>query len=216
MLAQASKQVPQGVSDISDTVGVGKFGFSPEQLEKTGFLKPGTTEFFLKDATANISTVLGSSSVWTGNQGVSGLSDFLGNESLQDFAQTDLFNKGLSELQSLGVATGLEDTGALAGLVAGAAKFGGEAVAKWTQGAGVLGETVAGNASSKISKGQMDELVRGGQYAVELAIQKLPEAVQGFNTAVNSATNTSLRTNVDSAVKSVVASPKVPGHSGLR
>ena len=62
----------------------------------------------------------------------------------------------------------------------------------------------------------MDELVRGGQYAVELAIQKLPEAVQGFNTAVNSATNTSLRTNVDSAVKSVVASPKVPGHSGLR
>ena len=216
MLAQASKQVPQGVGDISNTAGVGKFGMSPEQLEKTGFLKPGTTEFFLKDATADISTVLGSSSVWTGNQGVSGLSDFLGNESLQDFAQTDLFNKGLGELQSLGVATGLEDTGALAGLVAGAAKFGGEAVAKWTQGAGVLGETFAGSASSKISKGQMDELVRGGQYAVELAIQKLPEAVQGFNTAVNSATNTSLRTNVDSAVKSVVASPKVPGHPGLR
>lgn len=216
MLAQASKQVPQGVSDISDTTGVGKFGLSAEQLEKTGFLKPGTTEFFLKDATANISTVLGSSSVWTGNQGVSGLNDFLGNESLQDFAQTDLFNKGLGELQSLGVATGLEDTGALAGLVAGAAKFGGEAVAKWTQGAGVLGETFAGSASSKISKGQMDELVRGGQYAVELAVQKLPEAVQGFNTAVNSATSTSLRTNIDSAVKGVVASPKVPGHPGLR
>jgi hypothetical protein len=216
MLAQSSKQVPQGASDISNTVGVGKFGMSAEQLEKTGFVKPGTTEFFLKDGTADINTVLGSSSVWTGNQGVSGLSDFLGNESLQDFAQTDLFNKGLGELQSLGVVTGLEDTGALAGLVAGAAKFGGEAVSKWTQGAGVLGQTLAGSASSKISSTQMDELVRGGQYAVELAIQKLPEAVQGFNTAINSATGTSVRTNIDSAVKGVVASDKVPGHPGLR
>jgi hypothetical protein len=145
---------------------------------------------------------------------VSGLNDFLGNESLQDFVQTDLFNKGLSELQSLGVATGLEPTSELAGLVSGAAKFGGEAVAKWTQGAGVLGETIAGSASSKISKTQMDEFVRGAQYAVDLAIQKLPEAVQGFNSASQGATGTSIRTNVDTAIRSVVASPKVPGQVG--
>ena len=216
MLAQASKQVPQDFSSISDTIGVGKFGFSAEQLEKTGFLKPGTADFFLRDATSSLSSVLTNGSVWTGLNGVSTLTDLLSNEVLQNVAQTDLLNMGLNELQDLGVVTGLENTADLAGLVQGAAKFGGPAVAKWTTGAAVVGETLAGSASSNISSVQMDEIVRGGQYAVDLAIQKLPEAVQGFNTATTNITNTSLRSNINDAVESVVASPKVPIHSVVR
>ena len=84
MLAQASKEVPQGFNEISNTVGVGKFGFSAPELETAGFLKPGTADFFLKDATSNLNTVLSSSSVWSGNQGINGVSDFLNNEAIQD------------------------------------------------------------------------------------------------------------------------------------
>ena len=209
MLAQSSKMVPQSFSDISNTIGVGKFGFSAEELETAGYLKPGTADFFLKDATASISTVLGSPSVWSGNQGISNLTDFLGNESIQDSAKTDLFNKGLTSLQNAGVVTGLEDESSLAGLVSGASKFGVTAVKKWTDGSAILGKTLAGVDSSPITKLDMDALVRGGQYAVDLTQQKLSNEIQGFGTGT-SATGTSVRGIVDSAVKSVVASAKVP------
>ena len=180
MLAQASKQVPQDFTAISDTIGVGKFGFSAAQLEKTGFLKPGTSDFFLKDPSASLTSVLNSSSVWTGVNGVSNINDFLSNQSLQDGTQTDLLNIGLSELQNLGVVTGLENSADLAGLVQGAAKFGGPAVSKWVNGAAILGETFAGLDSSTISNLKMDEIVQGGKYAVDLVLGKIPSALQGF------------------------------------
>ena len=67
MVAQSSKLVEQKSNEISNKNGVGKFGFGAVELETAGFLKPGTADFFLKDATADISTVLGSASVWSGN-----------------------------------------------------------------------------------------------------------------------------------------------------
>jgi len=213
MVAQSSKLVEQKSTEISNTLGVGKFGFGAVELETAGFLKPGTADFFLKDATADISTVLGSPSVWSGNQGISGVSDFLNNEAIQDITKTDLFNKGLTSLQNAGMVTGLEDESALAGLVSGASKFGVDAVKKWTQGAGVLGETLAGSNSAKITSGDMDALVRGGQYAVSLTQTKISDAVQGFSTGSGGVTGTTVRTVIDSAVQSGIASKKVNGIS---
>ena len=83
--------------------------------------------------------------MWSGNQGINGVSDFLNNEAIQDLTKTDLFTKGLNGLQNAGIVTGLENEADLAGLVSGASKFGVDAVKKWTQGAGVLGETLAGS-----------------------------------------------------------------------
>jgi len=180
MLAQASKQVPQDFTAISDTLGVGKFGFSAQQLENAGYLKPGTSDFFLNDPSASITSVLNNGSVWTGVNGVSNINDFLSNQNLQDVAQTDLLNTGLSALQNLGVVTGLENSADLAGLVQGAAKFGGPAVAKWVDGAAVLGKTFSGLDSSAISSLQMDEIVQGGKYAVDLVLGKIPSSLQGF------------------------------------
>jgi len=213
MVAQSSKLVEQKANEISNKNGVGKFGFGAVELETAGFLKPGTADFFLKDATADISTVLGSASVWSGNQGINGVSDFLNNESIQDITKTDLFNKGLTSLQNAGIVTGLENEASLAGLVSGASKFGVDAVKKWTQGAGVLGETLAGSFSAKITSGDMDALVRGGQYAVSLTQEKISDAVQGFSTGTVGVTGTTIRTTIDSAVQSGIASKKVNGIS---
>ena len=211
MLAQASKEVPQGFNEISNTVGVGKFGFSAPELETAGFLKPGTSDFFLKDATSNLNTVLSSSSVWSGNQGINGISDFLNNESIQDLTKTDLFTKGLNSLQNAGIVTGLENEADLAGLVSGASKFGVDAVKKWTQGSAILGKTFNGANSGNITAGQMNELVKGGQYAVNLTTQKISSEIQGFTTGTLGATGTVIRKEIDTAVESVIASQKVTG-----
>jgi len=211
MLAQASKEVPQGFNEISNTVGVGKFGFSAPELETAGFLKPGTADFFLKDATSNLNTVLSSSSVWSGNQGINGVSDFLNNEAIQDLTKTDLFTKGLNSLQNAGIVTGLENDADLAGLVSGASKFGVDAVKKWTQGSAILGKTFNGANSGNITAGQMNELVKGGQYAVNLTTQKISSEIQGFTTGTLGATGTVIRKEIDTAVESVIASQKVTG-----
>lgn len=213
MVAQSSKLVTQGTNEISNTLGVGKFGFSAPELEDAGFLKPGTSEFFLKDSTADLNTVLSSSSVWSGAQGINGVSDFLNNESIQDITKTDLFNKGLSKLQNAGIVTGLENESSLAGLVSGASKFGVDAVKKWTQGAEDIGQTLAGSFSRKITSADMNEVVRGGQYAIDLASDKLSDAVQGFSTGTGGVVNTTIRNSIDSAVQTGIASQKVTGIS---
>jgi len=211
MVAQSSKLVPQAFNEISNDFGVGKFGFSATELEKGGLLKPGTAEFFLKDATADINTVLSSASVWTGSQGINGVSDFLNNETLQDLTKTDLFNKGLSELQNSGIVSGLEDEASLGGLISGASKFGVDAVKKWQDGAATLGETFAGKNSSPITSNQMSELVRGGQYSIQLAQQKLSNEIQGFTKGGGGFVGTTVRTSIDTALETVVASKKVNG-----
>jgi hypothetical protein len=211
MLAQSSKQVDQKTNEISNDKGVGKFGFSAPELEDAGFLKPGTSDFFLKDATSDLNTVLSSSSVWTGNQGINGVSDFLNNESIQDLTKTDLFTKGLNGLQNAGVVTGLEDEADLAGLVSGASKFGVDAVKKWTEGSAVLGKTLNGSLSGNITAGQMNELVKGGQYAVNLTTKKISTEIQGFTKGSSGTTGTVIRTEIDTALESVVANKKVTG-----
>ena len=211
MLAQASKSVPQGFNEISNTVGVGKFGFSAPELENAGFLKPGTSDFFLKDATSNLNTVLSSSSVWSGNQGINGLSDFLNNEVIQDATKNELFTKGLNGLQNAGIVTGLENDAELAGLVSGASKFGVDAVKKWTEGSAVLGSLANGSNSTKITAAQMNELVAGGKFAVNLTEQKISSEIQGFTTGSAGTTGTVIRKEIDTAVQSVIASQKVTG-----
>jgi len=209
MLAQSSLQVSQGPTVISNTLGVGKYGFSAEQLEKSGYLKPGTSAFFLKDPSTSLESVLNNSSVWVGLNGVSDVNSFLENTNLQDNTQTDLLNLGLSELQNLGVVTGLENASDLAGLVQGAAKYGGDAVAKWVNGAAIIGETLAGIDSSKITSLDMDSIVQGGKFAVDMVAEKIPSALQGFT----SANLSSVLETVD--LSSVASLANLPGIDNL-
>lgn len=206
MLAQASADVPQTFNDISDTLGVGKYGFNAGQLEKAGFLKPGTVDYYLQDGTATLTDVLQSPSVWTGVDSVSNLGSFLGDETLQDTAQTNLYQSSLTDLKNTGLATGQESPSKLAGLVQTTSKHGTDGVSKW----------IADTDMDSVFKSDMDKTFRGAQYSVDFATDKLNEDVKGYTSASNTSSNTTIRSSVDVAVKEVINNEKVPAPSYTR
>jgi hypothetical protein len=200
MLAQASKDVPQDAIEISNEYGVGKYGFDPEQLEAAGYLKPGTYEFYLADSETDVTDILNNPTVWTGYAGVNNAADLLNDPKLQDDIQADLLQKSLVDLRDQGIVTGTEDPAKLAGLVQAGAKYGAPTVKGWIN--GTVGDaTLVSN---------INKLVRGGQYAVELVNQKISQAVQGFSTTSPSATGTTVRTAVDAALNAVIGNSKIP------
>ena len=199
MLAQASLNIPQSANEISSSIGVGKYGFSAEQLENAGYLKSGTTEFFLKDGTANLETVLQSTSVWSGKNGVSTLNGVLGDENLQDVIKTDLYATSFNELRSEGILTGIETPDSVAALVEPASQFGTASVKQW------VNNTVPDEAgTTTISKAS-----RSAQYSVNLVDSKLSEEIKGFNTQSQQSVNTVSRSVVDESVTSVITETKV-------
>ena len=200
MLAQASADVPQDAIEISNEFGVGKYGFSPEQLEAAGYLKPGTYEFYLADSETDVTDILNNPTVWTGYAGVNSAADLLNDPKLQDNIQTDLYQKSLVELRDAGIVTGTEDPSKLAGLVQAGSKYGADTVKSW------INNTVG---DSTIVD-DVNKLVRGGQYAVQLVNQKISQAVQGFSTTSPSATGTTVRNAVDAALTDVIGNAKVP------
>jgi len=201
MLAQSSFITKQEYNEISDTKGVGKYGFDAQQLEAAGYLKPGTVEFFLSGGTTvNTSTVLASPSVWTGKSGAGSLASLLSDSKLQDLVQTELFSESLNTLKATGIVTGQEDPSKLAGLISVGSKYGPETVKTWIKG-GTLTEEVTDN---------MNALARGSQFAVDLSIQKVNDALKGFTTVANNSTNTVSRGLINNAVEQIIGNPKVP------
>lgn len=205
MIAQASALVPQASNVISNTLGVGKFGLSAEQLEKAGYLKPGTVDFFLQD-TASLTTVLESPSVWSGIDSVNSLGDFLGDETLQDTAIGSLFSTTLDDLKNAGIASGQEDASQLAGLIQAGSKYGAKKVKDW----------IANTDLDSVVKNDIDTLVRSAQYSVDFVKTKLSEDIKGFTEAVQNGQGTAIRNTVDSAVKQVINNEKVPAPSYTR
>ena len=68
LIAQAQASTNQAADAISSK-GIGSYGIQPDQLEKAGYLKPGTVANFLKTG-GDPTQVLSSPSVWTGKDGV--------------------------------------------------------------------------------------------------------------------------------------------------
>lgn len=196
LCAQASNLVNQPIDAITGDKGLGKYGFSPTQLESNGFLKPGTVSQFLSDP-SKLTSVLSSPSVWTGRGGVNALSSLLTNEKLQDITQQDIMVQSLTALKSSGVVTGDESAKNLATLILPASKFGADTVTSWVNG------TAPANVVT-----ELNTWGKGGQYAIDFVDTKLPAAttsreIPGF-------TDTVSRDSIDSAVSSVINDPKIP------
>lgn len=102
ILAQLAKLVDQPFDQISQTKGIGRFGFTCLQLEQAGYVKAGTSQRYLIANPEDFVSVMSSPSVWTGKDGVYSLSDLLNSASLQNRIQVQLMQQGYEALLASG------------------------------------------------------------------------------------------------------------------
>lgn len=196
LIAQAQATTAQAADVISEK-GIGAYGIQPEQLEKAGYLKPGTVATYLKPG-GNVSQVLGSPAVWTGKDGIVNKDVLLANQTKQASITQNIMATNASSLQKLGVLNGTETTAQLGALVQTANKFGATLTQSWTKGA----------APAELTS-QMNNLARVGEYAVNFVNTKLPNFTTGLKSNLG-ATGTVDRSNLDAAIKSVLGSDRLP------
>lgn len=171
MLASAKVQDPSAIT----SQGLGAFGFSPQQLEDTGFLKPGTVTSFIQNTDlTNVESVLKSPQVWTGKDSVTNLTSFLTSPQIQNTAQQALYNNSLVDLQNIGALTGFEAPEQLSSVLQIAGKFGTGSAADWLNGS--ISPDLASAANL---------LGKDAQYAVNLVNTSLADV--GSLTALTSA-----------------------------
>jgi hypothetical protein len=204
MLAQAKAEVPQAANVISDDIGVGTYGFSAGNLEKAGYLKPGTEDFYIKGSSANLSTVLSSPDVWSGKDGVTNVSLFLTDEGLQDETKTALFKSSLDDLRAEGVVTGAESPEDRARVVSATSLTDAKTFKSYLK-----------NEVPVETKSSMDKAMAGGTYSVQLVDQKISESIQGYNVATPTGTKT-IRKEVDEAVTTTINTTKTLGPTYTR
>jgi hypothetical protein len=103
LLAQVANLVAQESDQISLNKGIGRYGFTAYALEEAGYVKPGTSLRFFAVDPEDFVTVMSSPSVWTGRDGVYGLSDLLSDALLQNRVQVQLMQQGYEQLEQSGV-----------------------------------------------------------------------------------------------------------------
>jgi hypothetical protein len=198
-LASASKLVGQGVDKISDALGVGKFGMDPKQLERAGLIKPGSAASFLASGATNIAAMLKSPKVWTGKDGATSLTSFLGNSTLQDKTQQSLMQTGLGELKQLGVPVDKLNPAALSGLATNAAKSVSDTV-DWVKNSPSLPDGV---------KSAFDSVASAGAFAANFVSEKV-ELPWVKESAPEPAVGTVDAATVSAAAERIVGNSKVP------
>jgi hypothetical protein len=102
ILAQLAKLVNQSTDSISLEKGIGRFGFTCEQLEQTGYVKAGTSQRYLLNNPSAFVSVMSSPSIWTGKDGVYSLTDLLSSATLQNRIQVQLMQQGYEALLASG------------------------------------------------------------------------------------------------------------------
>lgn len=105
LMAQVANSVDQAADEATDETGVGRYGFSCQQLEMAGYVKPGTWQRFLQNNASTLVAVLNAPGIWTGLNGIDNLTEFLNNINAQNDAQARLMVNGYNSLQAAGIIT---------------------------------------------------------------------------------------------------------------
>jgi len=105
LMAQVANLIDQPPETATDQTGVGQFGFSCQQLEMAGYVKPGTWQQFIQNGNSTLVEVLSAPGIWTGLRGINSLAEFLSNINAQNDAQAKLMVNGYDSLQAAGVIT---------------------------------------------------------------------------------------------------------------
>jgi hypothetical protein len=119
LMAQVVNTVNQPATTITDTRGVGQYGFSCQQLEIAGYVKPGTWQQFIQSGPSTLTEVLSAPGIWTGLNGIYSLDQFLASKSAQNDCQARLMKNGYNSLQAAGVikTPGAQSVSAVVGTV---------------------------------------------------------------------------------------------------
>ncbi|WP_353480114.1 hypothetical protein [Haliscomenobacter sp.] len=201
VLAQAKNLTGQASSTISNTKGLGSFGFDLKQLETAGFIKPGVAALASQGASL-FSSVAKSPAAWTGKDGIKSAGDLLGNAGKQSLIQQDLMTKGVAGLGAVGVPVQNLSSQGIAGMALNAAKSLPNAEAF------VKGLPIPGDATGA-TQAAFSSAVRDGAFAVNLVNTKIPTAFKQQDIPVPK-TDTVNRATLDAASTRVVGDPKIP------
>jgi hypothetical protein len=211
LMSSAAAAVGQPFNAISSSLGIGKFGLDPRQLESQGYLKPGTLSRFGLGVPGvnlgNVTQILASPTIWTGKNNIPNLNTLLTNPNIQNLIQQDLMTSGLQALQKKGILGKGETAQQLGAMLQTAVRFGPEAAAQWA----------IGQASGKVI-GKINQLAKNAQQAIDKATGGLLGgrftggifSVVNLQVALAGVVNTVNRAPVDSALKGVIGDPKVP------
>ena len=201
VLAQAKNLVGQSSTAISNTKGLGSFGFDLKQLETAGYVKPGVAALAAQGASL-FSSVAKSPAAWTGKDGIKSATDLLGNAGKQSQIQQDLMTKGVAGLGAVGIPVQNLSSQGIAGMALNAAKSlpSAEAFAK--------GLPIPGDATGA-TQAAFSSAVRDGAFAVNLVNTKIPTAFKQQDIPVPK-TDTVNRATLDAASTRIVGDPKIP------
>lgn len=197
-LSAVSKNVGQPADVISNSLGVGKFGFDGSQLERAGVLKPGTVSTYLANGANQLTDVLKSPAVFTGKGGITDINRLLASVPGQDRIQQDLMSQGLSAVKNSGLPINNLDPKALAGVAAAAAKSI-PTTLDWAKGA----QLPAG------VKSQFDKLAQDASFATSFADIKVDPAMKEEEPGIP-AVDTVDRATVNAAASRVTGNKKIP------
>ena len=104
LLAQIANFVNQPASVMTNEVGIGKYGLDCQQLEMAGYVKPGTYQQFIFDPSP-LTDVVSAPGIWTGQNGINSVTDFLNSPSAQNDAMSTLMGNGYNSLVATGTIT---------------------------------------------------------------------------------------------------------------
>jgi hypothetical protein len=210
-LAQASRLVNQLPNQLSNTAGLGKFGLDCQQLERAGFVKPGTYGRFLASGAGNLTSVLNSPAVWTGKAGVGDVTKLLNSIPKQDAIQQTLMANGLQSVAQLGIPINKLNPQQLAGTALNAAKSAGDTV-KWASGqlTSAASSITSGVATAVNNiKSAFDTVARDAAFAVDFSNSKIDSAMSSQTTPA-AISNTVDRKTLNAAVTRIVGNKKIP------
>lgn len=105
LLAQIVNIVDQSANTMTNSKGVGQYGFDCQQLEMAGYVKPGTWQEFIRNGRSTLVDVLSAPGIWTGLGGIFSVTDFLNNPVAQNKAEEILMIDAYNSLQAAGIIT---------------------------------------------------------------------------------------------------------------
>jgi hypothetical protein len=210
-LSQASKLTNQLPGQLTNSVGLGKFGLDCQQLERAGYVKPGTYGKFIAPGTGNLTSVLNSPAVWTGKAGVSDVTKLLSSVPKQDAIQQTLMANGLQSVAQLGIPVNKLNPQQLAGTALNAAKSPGDTL-KWASGqltSAASGITSSVTSAVNSAKSAFDTVARDAAFAVDFSDSKIDSAMSS-ESVPPAISNTVDRKTLNSAVTRIVGNKKIP------